>query len=161
MMQMSSAGLQLLQELEGCVLTPYMDSGGELTVGVGHLLTRSERHSGQIHIGAELCTYANGLTDAQAQQLLAQDLDPVEAAITLAVHVPLAQHQFDALCCWVFNIGIGAFQDSTLLRLLNQGRYDEVPAQLRRWNKDNGEVVQGLINRRAKEIACWRDGIYA
>jgi lysozyme len=67
----------------------------------------------------------------------------------------LNQNQFDALVSFAFNVGDGAFRSSTLLRLLNQGQYDQVPAQLRRWNMDNGHVVQGLINRRNKEIALW------
>jgi lysozyme len=50
-------------------------------------------------------------------------------------------------------VGDGAFRSSTLLRLLNQGQPDQVPAQLQRWVMDNGHVVQGLVNRRNKEIA--------
>jgi lysozyme len=52
-------------------------------------------------------------------------------------------------------MGDTAFRSSTLLRLLNQGQYDQVPAQLRRWNMDSGHVVQGLVNRRNKEIDLW------
>ena len=51
------------------------------------------------------------------------------------VKVPLEQDQFDALTSFVFNVGSGAFRDSTLLRLLNEGKYDEVPEQLNRWVK--------------------------
>jgi lysozyme len=53
-------------------------------------------------------------------------------------------------------VGTQAFKSSTLLKKLNQGLYDEVPAQLRRWNKAGGKVIQGLINRREKEIVLWQ-----
>ena len=60
-----------------------------------------------------------------------------------------------------FNVGGGAFRDSTLLRMLNAGQRDQVPAQLRRWNKVSGTVVRGLINRREKEISLWNTPIMA
>jgi lysozyme len=46
-----------------------------------------------------------------------------------------------------------------LLKLLNQGQYDQVPMQLKRWIRDNGHVVQGLINRREKEITLWNTSV--
>jgi lysozyme len=76
-----------------------------------------------------------------------------------SVTVPLNQNQFDALVSFSFNVGDNAFRGSTLLKLLNQGQYDQVPAQLRRWVRDNGHVVQGLINRREKEIVLWNTAI--
>ena len=76
-------------------------------------------------------------------------------AINHNVKVPLSQNQFDALVSFVFNIGQSAFIESTLLRVLNEGDYKAVPQQLRRWIYDNGSVVQGLINRRQKEIDFW------
>jgi lysozyme len=87
--------------------------------------------------------------------LLGQDLEGAERTVNEAVTVPLNQNQFDALVSFTFNVGNGAFRGSTLLKLLNQRQYDQVPTQLRRWVMDNGHVVQGLVNRREKEIALW------
>lgn len=148
-------GKNLFKEWEGLKTEAYADSGGALTIGIGHLLTRSELTSGKIVIGGAAVEYRNGLSEAQCWQLLDQDLDSAEKAVNEAVLVPLNQNQFDALVSFAFNVGNGAFKGSTLLKVLNQGLYDQVPAQLGRWNKIHGQVVKGLTNRRNKEIALW------
>jgi lysozyme len=154
-MQVGQQGKNLFKEWEGLVMHEYLDSGGAPTIGIGHLLTRSERTSGKIIIGGQALDYRNGLTEQQCWDLVDQDLDSVEATVNEAVTVPLNQNQFDALVSFAFNVGNGAFRGSTLLKQLNQGQYEQVPTQLSRWNKDNGHVVQGLINRREKEITLW------
>ena len=154
-MQVGQRGKNLFKEWEGLVTHEYLDSGGAPTIGIGHLLTRSERTSGKISVGGQALDYRNGITEQQCWNLLDEDLAGTEAMINETVKVSLNQNQFDALVSFAFNVGDGAFRSSTLLRLLNQAQYDQVPAQLRRWNMDNGQVVQGLINRRNKEIALW------
>lgn len=154
-MRVGQRGKNLFKEWEGLVTHEYLDSGGAPTIGIGHLLTRSERTSGKISIGGQALDYRNGFTEQQCWDLLDEDLAGSEAVVNDAVKVSLSQNQFDALVSFVFNVGDGAFRSSTLLRLLNQGQYDQVPAQLQRWNMDNGHVVQGLVNRRNKEIALW------
>lgn len=155
LMQVGRHGKNLFKEWEGLVTHDYLDSGGAPTIGIGHLLTRSERTSGKIVIRGQAFVYRNGLTEQQCWDLIDQDLDGSERTVNGAVTVPLNQNQFDALVSFAFNVGDGAFCGSTLLRLLNQGQYDQVPAQLRRWVRDNGHVVQGLSNRREKEISLW------
>lgn len=154
-MQVGQQGKNLFKDWEGLVPHEYLDSGGAPTIGIGHLLTRSERTSGKIVIGGKALDYRNGLTEPQCWDLLDQDLNDVESTVNKSVAVPLNQNQFDALVSFAFNVGNGAFRGSTLLKLLNQRQYDQVPAELRRWNRDNGHVVQGLSNRREKEVALW------
>lgn len=154
-MQVDQGGKNLFKEWEGLATHVYWDSGGVPTIGIGHLLTRSERTSGKIIIRGQPVDYRNGLTEQQCWDLLDQDLDDTEKIINEAVTVLLNQNQFNALVSFAFNVGAAAFQNSTLLKLLNQGQYDQVPAQLRRWVKDSGKIVQGLVNRRDKEIALW------
>jgi lysozyme len=154
-MQVDQRGKDLFKEWEGLVTHEYLDSGGAPTMGIGHLLMRSERTSGKIVIQGQALDYRNGLTEQQCWDLLGQDLDGAERTVNEAVTVPLNQNQFDALVSFTFNVGDGAFRRSTLLKLLNQRQYDQVPTQLRRWVMDNGHVVQGLVNRREKEIALW------
>ena len=67
------------------------------------------------------------------------------------VNVPLAQNQFDALTSWVYNLGSSNLMSSTMLTLLNEGKYDEVPQQIKRWNKAGGKVLDGLVKRREAE----------
>ena len=103
--------------------------------------------------------YSNGITEDQVYALLGQDLDRFKDAVNQRVTVDLEQNQYDALVSFSFNVGVGAFRDSTLLRLLNEGQYGEVPAQLLRWVKAGGKTVQGLVNRRENEIKLWNGEI--
>lgn len=160
-MKMSENGLELLKQWEGFKLRMYKDSAGLPTIGVGHLITKGEQASGQITIDGVAVSYANGLTDQQVLDLLSQDVKPAEQAVTNGVKVALNQNQFDALVSFTFNVGNGAFNGSTLLKVLNQGNYSQVPDQLRRWNKAGGQVVQGLVNRRQNEINLWNAKIQA
>jgi lysozyme len=97
----------------------------------------------------------------EGEILLDRDLAPAEGALRKWVVVPLTQNQFDALVCFIYNVGVGAFRESTLLHQLNSGKYDEVPAQLRRWNKEwdtkkrQFVVNKGLAIRREQEVVRW------
>ena len=154
-MFMSAESKNLLAQWEGFEREVYKDSAGLDTIGVGHLLTSSEKDSGYININGDQVPYADGLSDEQIIDLLSQDLTRFEEAVTDSVAVELKQNQFDALVSFSFNIGTGNFKSSTLLRILNEGNFDGVPDQLRRWNKAGGRVVQGLVNRRENEINLW------
>ena len=158
-MQMSETGQKKLAAWEGLRSRAYRDAAGKLTIGVGHLLTKSELSSGKIWIKGAMVRYAAGLTDRQVLDLLGQDLEGAENAVNEGVEVELRQPQFDALVSFCFNVGAAAFKNSTLLRRLNQGGYEEVPGQLRRWVHCNGAVVPGLVKRREQEIACWQRGL--
>lgn len=154
-MQISQNGIDLLKSLEGCSKTVYLDSGGAPTIGIGHLLTKSERASGKIAIAGNLIPYVSGLSDEQVETLLKSDLLSPITFVSQSVKVSLNQNQFDALVSFAFNVGVWAFNSSTLRKVLNAGRYDQVPEQMKRWVHDNGKVVRGLINRRNAEIALW------
>ena len=147
----SQKGIELFKELEGVKLTVYHDIAGLPTIGVGHLLTRDELSSGKINILGVLYKYADGITETQAERLLAHDVALPEAAVN-ACCVELTQNQFDALVCFVFNIGRNAFAQSTLRKYLAAGELVEVPAQMRRWIHAGGKMSTGLANRREKEI---------
>lgn len=132
----------LLKELEGYSLTVYLDTGGTPTVCYGHT-------------GQDVAVGQPPRSEAQCGLLLEQDAVWASRAVSDLVTVPLNNNQRQALTSFVFNVGRQAFNDSTLLRLLNAGRYDDVPTQLRRWRYDNGLAVQGLINRRNREVNVW------
>ena len=154
-MKMSREGIKFLKIAEGFRNKPYKDSAGLLTIGVGHLLTNSELKSGVINIAGTNVSWKNGITDAQIEDLLAQDVVRFEDAVNDLVTVYLTQYQFDALVSFSFNVGVGAFEKSTLLKVLNQKLYENIPAQLARWNKAGGRPVAGLTNRRRAEALLW------
>lgn len=154
-MHMSENGRKLLAQWEGFRNEVYDDAAGLPTIGVGHLLTREENSSGEITINGQAVDYRQGLTDQQVTDLLARDLVRFDQVVQDEVRVVLNQNQFDALVSFSFNVGTEAFKNSTLLKVLNNGAYAEVPGQLRRWVKADGRTVQGLVNRRENEIKLW------
>jgi lysozyme len=96
-------------------------------------------------------------TVEECERHFRRELTLYEDAIERLVKVPLNQNQFDALTSFVYNCGIGALQKSTLLKVLNAGKYAEVPGQLARWNKAGGKVWKGLVRRRAAEGALFME----
>ena len=149
-MKISDEGLEFITREEGIVLQIYKDPVGLPTIGVGHLLTREEKIGGK---------FARGITRDEALDLLRKDASYAEDVINRAVKVPLNQNQFDALCSMVFNIGTGAFQKSTLLKILNAGDYDGVPKQIVKWVRAGGKILPGLVSRRKNEIMLWQKPI--
>lgn len=139
-MQPSQAAIDLIKAAEGLRLTAYRDSVGVLTIGYGS--------TGGIKPGQTI-------TPDQAEAMLVDDLDEAAEAVRQLVTVPLTQGQFDALCSFVFNLGAGRLRDSTLLRLLNQGKYGEAAAQFRFWVMAGGKPLPGLVKRRAAERALF------
>jgi lysozyme len=154
-MKLSTEGKKFLIDREGMKLHAYKDVAGLLTIGVGHLLTKSELQSGKIYISGIPFQYSNGLTVDQVMSILAQDVRRIEEAININIYSPINQNQFDALVSFVFNVGTQAFINSTLLKRLNQGNYAAVAKQFLRWKYSGGHVIQGLVNRREKEAELW------
>jgi len=70
--------------------------------------------------------------------------------------VPLSQGQFDALVDFVFNLGSGRLASSTLLKILNAGRYADAAEQLLRWDQAGGKECPPLKARREAELALWQ-----
>jgi lysozyme len=149
--QVNDEGLALIKQWEGKYLTAYhgaADRPGLLTIGYGHTDAA----------GPPNITAGMKITERQATDILRSDLGKVEAAIERLVKVELTDNQFGALVAFVFNVGEGAFAGSTLLRKLNAGDYNAVPAELMKWTRANGKQVQGLVNRRAAEAGLWARG---
>lgn len=154
--------LHFLEDLEGREATAYECAAHCLTIGIGHRLTPEELQSGIIRIDGDWVHWRKGLSDAHIDALAIQDWDRALRAVSEFVDVPLHDHQRVALASFVFNVGRTAFMDSTLRKVLNQGRYEAVPEQLSRWDKvtdRQGQKVRstGLAKRREREIALWND----
>jgi lysozyme len=140
--QVSDVGRALIRNFEGYSPLRYRDSAGLWTIGVGHLIRPGERFDEPL------------LGDA-AEALFQQDLAPKVAAVNARVSVPLFQGQFDAVVSWTYNLGEGALKSSTMLKKINAARHDEVPGQMKRWNKAGGKVVRDLERRREAEAALY------
>ena len=151
---LSKRGAAFIAHFEGFRPKLYNDPVGHCTIGCGHLV-----HHGPIN-GSEPDEFKRGITRKRAIELLQEDAASAAAEIARSVEVDLSQPQADALISFAFNVGNGAFRDSTLLKLLNQGDYAAVPAQLDRWTKASGRTLPGLVTRRKAEGALFRDGEY-
>jgi lysozyme len=93
----------------------------------------------------------------EGDRMFAKELAVYEDAVDRLVAVPLNQNQFDALVSYTYNCGVGALASSTLLKVLNQGKYDQVPIQLARWVKAGGVTYAGLVRRRKAEAALFME----
>ena len=135
-MTISDNGIALIKRFEGCKLYAYRDSVGVLSIGFGH--------TKDVKAGM-------AITQAQAEQFLKDDLRPVEQLLN-NMHVNFTQNQFDALCSWVFNLGAGNFNKSTMKKRIVSGAHDtEITDEMIRWTRAGGRVLSGLVRRRADE----------
>tara|TARA_R100000234_G_C5003503_1_gene181490 strand:+ start:2996 stop:3439 length:444 start_codon:yes stop_codon:yes gene_type:complete len=141
-MNISVEGISLIKKFEGCELEAYQDSVGVWTIGYGH--TKDVKEGDKIN-------------QDEAEHLLEEEMPEYEGYINDMVEVSLEQCQFDALVSWVYNLGPTNLSSSTLLKVLNEGEYDEVPFQIKRWNKAGGKVLEGLTRRREAEALLFQD----
>ncbi|MBD2111333.1 MULTISPECIES: lysozyme [Cyanophyceae] len=160
-LQLETPGVDLVATFEGVSLAedgkiyPYDDGLGNQIIGYGHLIQPHEQQSGTIDIDGALVPFAKGISQAQAKTLLDQDLKPIRQKIDDLVTVELTNNQRDALASFVYNIGLQAFEESTLLKKLHAGEYDAVPTELMKFTKAGGEEFPGLVNRRKAEVELW------
>lgn len=149
-MKTAVKGLALIKEFEGLRLGAYYCAAGVLTIGYGHTSAAGDP---EVRPGMRI-------TATQAEAMLIRDLGQYERAVSAAVKKPLTQGQFDACVSLCYNIGIGAFSRSTVVRRINSGRMDEVPAAFMMWTRAtvNGKKIElaGLVRRRRAECALWR-----
>ncbi|WP_297478418.1 lysozyme [Ferrovum sp.] len=144
-MKYSQTGLLFTKKEEGERLVAYQDSVGVWTIGVGHIRGVYEGMTA---------------TDAQVMAWLAEDISFCEDAINQVVNVPLTQGQFDALVDFAFNLGIGALESSTLLKMVNSGDFSDAAKQFPRWDHAGGKELEGLLLRREGEESLF-DGTTA
>ncbi|WP_336288697.1 lysozyme [Bartonella sp. CB60] len=150
MRKISKEGLMLIKQWEGLRLHAYQDPIGIWTIGYGHTSAAGKP-----------VVYKNmNITEKAAEDILCRDLKKFERSVEQAVTVSLTDEQFAALVSFCYNVGTTAFCNSTLLKKLNKGDYEAVPAELQRWTKAGGKRLQGLVNRRAAEAGLWVKGSY-
>lgn len=132
-----------IKDHEALRLTAYLPTKNDVwTIGWGHTKTAKQ---GMV------------ITEAQAEQLLRDDLVWVEAAIDRMVKAPITQNQRDALGSLIFNIGATNFSKSTVLRKLNAKDYKGAADAFLMWDKQKdkqtGQMValRGLTRRRQQE----------
>lgn len=134
-MQASDTCLNAIKGFEGCRLSVYNDLNGFPTVGYGHKLLPGE-------------SFPNGITQEQADALFLADIRPFENQVN-GLGLTLTQGQFDCLCSFAFNLGLG-----NLKTMLSHG-IDQIPEQIIRWTHASGKIQPGLLKRREMELSWW------
>jgi len=136
----SQEGVDLIKKWEGFRLLPYADAGGKATIGYGHLIKAGEN-------------FDKGISFSEAEMLLLDDVVEAEKAVVrLLDKVPLSGSQCDALTSLVYNIGVGAFENSQLYDLLVKRDFVAAAGQFPRWCFVNKKGNVGLLNRRLDEM---------
>lgn len=143
-MNISKTGIQLLKDFEGLRLNAYKCSAGVPTIGYGSCFypDKSNVQMGDVLRDKE-----------EAEVLLINTLKDYDIYVSkYTKSVKLTQHQFDALVCFAFNVGLGNLSKSTLLKKVLANPNDAtIPSEFAKWNRGGGVVLQGLVKRRKKE----------
>jgi len=138
--QVSRAAIELIKSFEGYRRKAAQLPDGRWTIGYGHTLTARE--------GAEV-------SENDAEALLMYDLITVAHAVNEHSYTPLTQNQFDALCCFAFNVGVDNFRRSSVLRRVNEGQLLQAACAMEMWRKADFEgeriVIDALVRRRSAE----------
>jgi lysozyme len=151
-MKISDRGLALIKRAEGLRLDAYQDGGGVWTVGYGSTLG--------VHRGTSV-------TPGEAERRLLEDITRHDITPYLD-SAPTTQCQYDAMQSLAFNIGLGdpfrkpiseGFRTSSVLKFHKVGKYNRAADSFLLWKKDNGRVVQGLLNRREAERLLYLEGL--
>ena len=144
------SALNLIKKFEGIKLDTskkfaiaYPDTGNIWTIGFGSTINKDT---------GQRIKQGDKIDIATAERWLKQDISERESFVKKLIKVPVNDNMMAAIMSLVYNIGLGAFAKSTLLRLLNQGADKKLVAdQFLRWNKVKGIEVKGLTNRRIQE----------
>lgn len=132
--------VELIKVWEGCRLKAYRCSANVLTIGYGDTHNVKENMV---------------ITQEEAEKRLIKHLTELDAQLSTLLNVPLKPNQRAAILSLVFNIGIGAFRTSTLRKKINARDEEAVKIEFLKWNKVDGKVNQGLVNRRADELSVF------
>jgi len=132
-------GVDFIKSFEGFKPYVYKDIAGLNTIGYGHLIRKGE-------------VFPETISEEEGEIILKRDLYKAERSILRNINVPLFDNQFNSLVSWVFNIGSGAIQRSTLRMKLNRGDdIDDVGDEFLKWVYAGGRRIKGLIRRRKAE----------
>ena len=147
-MQLTREGLDLIKRFEGLRTTAYRCPSGVWTIGYGHTAAAGEP---AVRAGMTI-------TAAEASEILARDVAAFAFGVEAALKVNLPPAQFSALVSFAYNVGLGNFRSSSVLKAVNGGDMAAVPRRLLLWNRAGGRVLPGLTRRRAAEAELLLSG---
>jgi lysozyme len=142
-MNISDAGVKLIEDFEELRLVAYQDQDqkGVWTIGYGH--------TGPEVVQGLTCT------EAEADAWLIADTQSAVRGVNASLTKFCTQNEFDALCSFTFNVGVGAEEHSTMIKLVNAGDIQGAAAEFPKWDHINGVENAGLKRRRLAEQALF------
>ncbi|MGO8044949.1 lysozyme [Rhizobium johnstonii] len=146
--------LGIIKTFEGWKKNVYDDPVGYCTIGYGHLIARNR--CANIDYQTMLGEFQPLLTSESGNKLLLNDTRPARRAVQKLVKKPLTNRQFGALSSFVYNVGAGNFAKSTLLKRLNEAKYDAAAKEFSKWTRAGSVILNGLIRRRNCEASLFR-----
>lgn len=142
-MKLNSDGYRLITKFEGFSAKPYLCSAKVPTIGYGNTYYTN---------GKKVTLLDKPITETEAFEMFKTIADRFADKVSKLVTYPINQNQFNSLVSICYNIGVSAFQLSTLLKMVNENANNpKIKDQFLRWNKAGGKVVRGLTLRRNEE----------
>ncbi len=133
--------ITMLKKHEGFRGAVYTCPAGKLTIGYGF--------TSKVH------TDKKTMTEKEASEILDGYVKSIDSYLDTVVKVELTGNQRAALISFIYNVGQSNFEESTLLKKLNNREYGAVPAEMKRWVYAKKKVLPGLVKRRAEEAALF------
>lgn len=141
-MKINEEGVKLVIDFEGFNSKPYLDVVGVPTIGYGSTFYED---------GKRVTLLDNPIDKIRATALMTFELNQVAATISKYIKVSVTSNQFSALTSFAYNVGVGNFSKSTLLKKINSKDFIGAADQFLVWNKAGGKVFAGLTRRRVAE----------
>jgi lysozyme len=142
LLHINEAGLDLIKHYEGWRSSPYLCSAARATIGWGSTWDRNGNAVTLDHLD---------ITKEQGEYLLLREVRHSEKAIRKLVKTELTENMFSSLCSFIYNVGSGNFQKSTMRMKLNRGQYESAADEYPKWRKAGGRIIKGLVRRRKQE----------
>jgi len=142
-MRITKEGIDLIKKYEGFSKVPYLCPAGVPTIGFGSTFYPD---------GKKVTIVDKPISEQQATQMLILVVDNFAIKVTKLLSKQLSENQFNAIVSFAYNVGVGAFSKSTLLKKINANPSDKtIRDEFLKWNKAGGKVLNGLVKRRLEE----------
>ena len=141
-MRINETGLNLIKTFEGFRSEPYFCSAMVATIGYGSTWSFD---------GSRVTLSHPRINETEAKELLLREIRNSEKAVDRLIKVKLNENEFSALCSFVYNLGSGNLQSSTLRAKLNRDDYEGAANEFPKWRRAGGKVLKGLVLRRKME----------
>jgi lysozyme len=146
-MKLNNDGYHLITKFEGFSSKPYLCPAKIPTIGFGNCYYTNNK---------KVTLLDKPITEIEAFEMFKSIADKFADKVSKLVTYPINQNQFNSLVSICYNIGVAAFQISTLLKMVNENANNpKIKDQFLRWNKAGGVVINGLTKRRENEVLVY------